>query len=345
MQILHCTQLLKKSLFFAGFVALLSAVAIFSLLVGRYPVHLADVVCVLKSFFSAGAECDAVIGTVVVDIRLPRVLAAIFVGGALSVTGAAFQALFRNPMVSPSILGVSAGAGFGAALSIVLGLGIVLQQVVSFASGTLAVCIVLMLGAAAGKSYNRNLTLILAGMVVATVFSALLSVLKYIADPDTALPSIVYWLMGGLSDIQLSDLPFIGGLSLLGVAVLSYTGWQLDILSFGDDEARTIGIRVERLRFVVIIIAALMTSAAVSLSGIIGWVGLLIPHIARMCIGPHNTRLLPASYLLGGGFLLLVDDFSRSAFAVEIPLGITTSLIGAPFFIYILMKTAKNRNK
>lgn len=316
-------------------------VIVISLLLGRFHIKLGDVFSLAASLFNEKTEIDTTIKTVIVNIRLPRVLVAFFVGGTLSITGATYQGMFRNPMVSPSILGVSAGAGFGAALAIILGLSPFFQQGLSFVFGIIAVIAVYSISLATGKKYNMTLTLILGGMIVATVFTALISILKYVADPDNSLPSIVYWLMGGLSHIEMKHLWFIGIISIIGLILLSFSGWKLDILSFGDDEARTMGIQVERFRILVIGIATLMTAAAVSISGIIGWVGLLVPHISRMLIGPKNAVLLPMSFMVGGIFLLIVDDFSRTITSMEIPLGITTSLIGAPFFIYILMKTTK----
>jgi iron complex transport system permease protein len=303
-------------------------IAFISLTLGRY------------SF--SGNETMAQLKTIFIDIRLPRILAAFMVGGTLSLTGAAYQGMFRNPMVSPSILGVSAGAGFGAALAILLALGAFWIQAFSFIFGITAVIAVYMISLSTGKKHDKCLTLILSGMIVATVFTALISILKYVADPYDALPSIVYWLMGGLSDIEMGDLTYIACIALPGLLILSLSGWKLDILSFGDEEAKTMGVNVEQLRLLVISIATLMTASAVSISGIIGWIGLLIPHIARMLMGPKNSILLPASFLIGGSFLMIIDDFSRSISTMEIPLGITTSLIGAPFFIFILMKTSKN---
>jgi len=286
-------------------------------------------------------KLNSQIKTVLFDIRLPRILAAFLVGGTLSVTGVAYQGMFRNPMVSPSVLGVSAGAGFGASLSILLGFSSFLLQGLSFIFGIVAVAAVYAISYSTGKKFDKCLTLILSGMIVSAVFAALISILKYVADPNNALPSIVYWLMGGLSEIELKDLSFIAFVSLPGLLLLSLSGWKLDMLSFGDDEAKTMGLQVNRIRFMVIAIATLMTATAISISGIIGWVGLIIPHIARMLTGPRNTVLLPASFLIGGIFLLIVDGFSRTVSSMEIPLGITTSLIGAPFFIYILLKTSK----
>jgi len=310
-----------------------------SLLLGRFSIALSDISQLINPFSTKLANSQ--VETIIFNIRLPRILAAFLVGGTLSITGASYQGMFRNPMVSPSILGVSAGAGFGAALAILLGLSAFMLQLSSFLFGVGAVVAVYLISISTGKKHDKCLTLILAGMIVATVFSALISVLKFVADPDDTLPSIVYWLMGSLSDIELIDLRYISLISLAGLLFLSISGWKLDMLSFGDDEAKSMGLNVDRLRFAVIAIATLMTACAVSISGIIGWIGLLVPHITRMLIGSKNAVLLPASFLIGGTFLLLVDDFSRTISSMEIPLGITTSLIGAPFFIFILMRTSK----
>ena len=333
----------SKIPFFVLLIVLATGIGFISLMLGRYNISAHEMGQFLKSLVFANKEMLPQIKTVILEIRLPRVIAAFLVGGALSITGATYQGMFRNPMVSPSILGVSAGAGFGAALALLSGLGAFMMQCLSFLCGVTAVVAVYVISLSAGKKHEKCLTLILSGMIVATVFTALISVLKYIADPDNVLPSIVYWLMGGLSGIEMNDLVFITIIVIPGLFLLSISGWRLDMLSFGDDEARTMGIKVERLRFMVITVATLMTAAAVSISGIIGWVGLVIPHIARMIIGPKNAVLLPASFLIGGIFLLVIDDFSRTIMAMEIPLGITTSLIGAPFFISILSRNAKKQ--
>ncbi len=310
-----------------------------SMLLGRYTIEFSEFISAFKAAWH-GVDDDPT-AIVLFDIRLPRILAAFLVGGTLSVTGAAYQSMFRNPMVSPSILGVSAGAGFGAALGILLGFSRLMLQLTSFTFGVFAIVAVYLISLSTGKKHDRCLTLILSGMIVGTLFSAFISILKYIADPDGILPSIVYWLMGGLSNVESSDLLFISVIAAIGLFFLCLSGRKLDMLAFGDDEARTMGIDVDRFRYLVIIIATLLTASAVSISGIIGWVGLLIPHISRMLVGAKNVVLLPSSFLIGGSFLLLVDDFSRTISTIELPLGITTSLIGAPFFIFILMKTSK----
>lgn len=327
--------------FFILLILLSLITALCSLLLGRFSITFSDLVIFIQSFFKADIETSPQLKTVLFDIRLPRILGAFLVGGTLSITGGTYQGMFRNPMVSPSILGVSAGAGFGAALAILLGFSSFMLHGFSFIFGIGAVALVYAISHATGKKFDKCLTLILSGMIVSAVFSALISILKYVADPNDTLPSIVYWLMGSLSEIEMKDLGLIAAISLPGLIFLSLSGWKLDMLSFGDDEAKTMGVQVNRIRLIVIIIATLMTAAAISISGIIGWVGLIIPHIARMLIGPKNSVLLPASFLIGGIFLLIVDGFSRTVSTMELPLGITTSLIGAPFFIYILIKTSK----
>lgn len=330
---------IKKTPLFTLLLVIVIITIILSLLVGRYPILVSELWHCIKAMVGQDVCVKEINKTVLLEIRLPRIIAAFLVGGTLSITGAAYQGMFRNPMVSPSILGVSSGAAFGAALSIILGLNLMFLQGLSFLFGIIAVFMVYTISLAVGKKHNRVLTLILVGMIASTVFTAFISMLKYLADPDETLPSIVYWLMGGLSEIEFKHLRFISIISLVGLFILTVSGWRLDILSFGDEEAKTMGVRVERFRLLIIFVATLMTSAAVSISGIIGWVGLLIPHITRMITGPRNAVMLPASFMIGGVFLLMVDDFSRSITALELPLGITTSILGAPFFLYILMKT------
>lgn len=332
---------MNKTLFFILLTTASFVLIVLSLLHGRYNISLQETWMAFAALFSEEPMESSRTSIIIFSIRLPRIIAAFVVGGTLAVTGATYQGMFRNPMVSPSILGVSAGAAFGAALAILLGLGAILQQGLSFAFGLLAILGVYLISLSTGKKYDKSLTLILSGMIVGTVFSAFISMLKYVADPQDTLPSIVYWLMGGFSEITFSQVWPVLIIALLGLLYLSLSGAKLDMLSFGDDEAKTMGLNVEKFRFTVISIATLMTASAVSISGIIGWVGLLIPHISRMLIGSKNKLLLPASFFIGGMFLLIVDDFSRTISSMELPLGITTSLIGAPFFIFILMRTSK----
>lgn len=270
---------------------------------------------------------------------MPRILGAILVGGALAVSGAAYQGLFRNPVVSPDILGVSQGAGFGAASAILLSFGMVGIQLSAFAMGIFSVCLSLSISRITGKSRDRMLMLVLSGIIVGTLFNALISLMKYIADSEFKLPDITFWLMGSLSNITTNELLFIAPTIALFSAPLFLVGWQMNVISFGEDEARAMGVNTRFLRLVVIICSTFLTASAVSVTGLIGWIGLIIPHITRFITGPNYKLLFPASFLLGGTFLLWVDDLARTASSLEIPLGIITSLIGAPmFFIVLKMK-------
>lgn len=323
-----------------GLLVLLLAVALISFAVGRYPVTPGTVIGVLAaSVLPLTADWPPEVATVVLDIRLPRILAALLVGGALSIAGAAYQGLFRNPMVSPGILGVSAGASLGAAVAILLGWSMAGIQAGAFASGLLAVGITWAIGASFARRGDPVLLMVLAGIIVGTLFTAFVSLTKFVADPNNTLPTITFWLMGSLAsvtadDLALAALPVLGGMFLL-LAM----GWTLNVLSFGDEEARALGLATGRLRFLVIVGATLVTAGAVAISGIIGLVGLIVPHVARLLVGPDHRRLLPVSALLGATFLLAVDDLARALFAVEIPLGIVTSVIGAPFFLYLLQRS------
>jgi len=276
--------------------------------------------------------------TVVLSIRLPRIFGAMLVGGALAASGATYQNLFKNPLVSPAILGVSAGAGFGAAIALLLSLPWLAVQAVAFVFGLAAVLLSTSIGRSMGSA---SLTvLVLAGVVVTAVFEALISLIKYVADPFSKLPAITFWLLGGLArvapaEVQLASIP-IG----VGLIALVLVRWQVNVLAMGDDEALALGVNASRVRFITILATTLMAAAAVSISGIVGWVGLLIPHLARMLVGPRFEALLPVSFLMGAAYLLAVDDVVRMM-SVEVPLGILTSLIGAPFFVYLLLRTQR----
>ena len=317
---------------------LLVTLSIVSLSIGRYSIAPND----LYAYFFSVGDYDANLPVILLNIRLPRIIAAIAVGGALSIAGASYQGMFRNPMVSPDILGVTAGAGLGAALAILLSLPPIGIQLLSFAGGLSAVLIAVSISKSIGKAHDVILVLVLSGMIISSLCGALLSMVKYVADPDDKLPAITYWLMGSLSAITKNDLYIVIPIILAGIIPLILISWQLNVLSFGDDEAKSLGINTFLLRILVIICASLITASIVSISGIIGWVGLIIPHITRMITGPNHRILLPASFLLGGIFLLLVDNLSRSVSSLEIPIGILTSIIGAPFFIFFLKKSKKS---
>ena len=327
-------------------VAALAALVVLSFLVGRYPVPPMTVLAVLLSrVVPVTPFWPPETAAVVLMIRLPRIAAAVAVGAALSSSGAAFQGIFRNPMVSPDILGVAAGAAVGAALALLWGAGAIALHAAAVGGGWVAV------GATAVIAWWQSgprrqggdgaLLMILAGIIVGTVFSALVSMVKVAADPTNTLPAITFWLMGGLAAVTAHDLwvaavPMAGGL-----AVLSMLRWRLNILSFGDDEARALGVDVTRTRLAVIVAATVMTAAAVAIAGVIGLVGLVVPHLGRMVVGPNYKILFPTCTLMGAGFLLAVDDLARTLFAGEIPLGILTSLLGAPVFLLLLVKTGK----
>ena len=274
--------------------------------------------------------------TVVFRIRLPRLIAAMLVGGGLAIAGASFQGLFRNPLVSPDILGVSAGAGFGAAVGILLSGNPTVIQVSAFVFGILAVAVTYGIGRAVGK--GSTLVLVLGGIIVGSLFSAFISLTKYIAAPYNTLPAIVFWLMGSLSAVSNTDIVAVAPPILLGALCLYLVRWRINLLAVGEEEARALGVDTKRMTVVLIIASTVITASAVCISGIIGWVGLVVPHIGRMLVGPDFRKLIPVSAILGASFLLVVDDIARTLTAAEIPLGILTSLVGAPFFAYLLTR-------
>ncbi len=326
------------SLRYGSLLLLVAVLALISLLVGRFPTSLHEVTTLCLSILQGKEQgIQSVIGTVIIKIRLPRILAAIIIGAALSASGAAYQGIFRNPLVSPDLLGASAGAGFGAALAIVSSLGFFGTQVLSFLFSLITVSLTYMISTRFKKS-DTALILVLTGMLIATLFSSLTSLLKYLADPYEKLPTITLWLMGSLSRVQMKDIQNILFLFVIGLIPLIVLRWRLNVLSFGDEEAQALGVNTTGIRLSVIISATVLTASAVSISGIIGWVGLLIPHIARLIVGPDYRTLLPASIFLGSAYLLLVDTLARTLFPLEIPLGIITSIIGAPIFLLLLSK-------
>ena len=327
----------RNSLIVSGCVLLLLVAAVFSLQNGRYPVSGTQ----LLSLLLDGRCKDPHLHTVMYNIRLPRIIAAIAVGGALSLAGAAYQGMFRNPMVSPDILGVSSGAGFGAALAILLSLPVAGVQASAFAGGILAVVLAISISRSIGRHHNAILVLVLSGIIISALFSALISLAKFSADPENRLPAITFWLMGSLADIRLQELPTVLALVAAGSLPILLSGWRLNVLSFGEDEAKALGIHTSRVRMIVIGCATLVTASVIALSGLIGWIGLVMPHAARMISGPDHRIQLPVSFLLGGLALLVFDNIARSITASEIPIGIITALAGAPFFIILLKLTSR----
>ena len=316
--------------------AAVALLVVISFCVGKYPVSLGDF---------TGAVIAAVTGdhhgvaenveTVLWQIRLPRVAAGLLVGAALAAAGGAYQGLFRNPLVSPDILGVTAGASLGAVLGIFLSLPAALIQALAFAGGLAAVALVYAIGSAV-RARDTVLVLVLAGVAIGALLGALVSLLKVLADPYDQLPAITFWLLGSLSAVTRGDVLSAAPAMLIGLTPMVLLRWRMNVMSLDDDEARALGLDTRRLRLVLIGAATLMTAAAVSIAGVVGWIGLLVPHIARMMVGPDFARLLPASIMLGGGFLVGVDLIARSAASIEIPLGVLTAALGAPFFLYLL---------
>jgi iron complex transport system permease protein len=273
--------------------------------------------------------------TVILQIRLPRVLAATAVGAALAAAGAAYQSLFRNPLVSPDILGVSAGAALGAVIGIFTSLPVVAIEATSFGGGLVAVILVYGI-AAAIRGRDAVLVLVLAGVVIGALFGAGVGLLKYLADPYNQLPAITFWLLGSLAAVNLHNLTSLLPAVTIGLVPLALLRWRIDVMTLGEEEATALGLDTRMLRVVVIGAATLMTSAAVSASGIIGWVGLVIPHLARLVVGPAFTRVLPVSILFGAGYLLAVDTVARTIGTVELPLGVLTAALGTPVFLWLL---------
>lgn len=308
-----------------------------SFVIGRYPISLDTVVRILTSgLISMEHSWTAMAEKVVFEVRLPRILAAMIIGAGLSVAGAAFQGIFRNPLVSPYILGVAAGAGFGAALAILLSENMMIIQGFALFFGLFAVVSAYAISSVY-KAAN-TLALILAGVVVGSFFSSLISLIKYVADPYEKLPAIVFWLMGSLANVNTSTLAVAGPVIILSVFILTLLAWRINILSMGDEEAQSFGISTKRERGGIILLCTVITAASVCVAGTIGWVGLVIPHIGRLLVGPDYRKLIPACISIGACYLLMVDNLSRSIIETEVPLGILTALIGAPFFAYLIVK-------
>jgi iron complex transport system permease protein len=305
-------------------------------MVGRYPITPINVIKTILSPIFPSLTVSPTVSSIVFNVRLPRIIAAILVGASLSIAGATFQGLFKNPLVSPDLLGVSNGAGFGAALAILLSAGNFFIQLGAFVFGLISVSITYGIS----KSYKAGgtLVLVLSGIAVSAFFNALISGTKYLADPYDKLPEIVFWLMGSLSKVSNAQLVMVLIPLFLGLVIILLLRWHLNLLSMSDEEAQSLGLNPNKLRLIIIFACTLITSASVSISGIIGWVGLVVPHMTRMIVGPNHKILLPASLSIGASFLLLIDTISRTFLSIEIPLGILTALIGVPLFLYLLRK-------
>jgi len=315
--------------------AALAGLTALALAAGRYPVSFADVAGFLFGRLTgASPEIPSTAQTVILQIRGPRILAALAVGASLAAAGTAYQGMFRNPLVSPDILGVSAGAALGAVLAIFLSLDLLSIQVFAFAGGLAAVGLVYAIGLRL-RGHDPLLALVLTGVVIGTLLGSAIALLKYLADPYNQLPAITYWLLGSLAAVAPADLAVAAPLMLIGLAPMLALRWRVNLLALPDDEARALGVDTAKLRALVVVAATLMTAAAVAVSGIIGWIGLLIPHAARLLVGPDFGRLLPLAMLLGAGFLLAVDTLCRTIAPIEIPPGVLTALLGTPFFLWL----------
>lgn len=316
-------------------IAFILAITLFSgLISGRFDLNLHDVFMVLL-----GKNENTLHVNILLNIRLPRLIADFAIGASLAVAGTAFQSLFRNPLVGPNILGVAAGAGFGAALAIILFDSIFWVQLIAFLFGLIAVGIAYFI---ASRSNRQSiLVLVLSGIIVGAIFSALISLIKYTADTEEQLPTIVYWLMGSLNGVSWSDLGYLLPLSFIGIFSLYLIRWKINILSAGEEQAQFLGEKVSLIRFFIIACATIITSASVATCGIVGWIGLLIPHISRMIVGANHLVLIPASIFIGGIYMIIVDTIARSVTSTEIPLSILTALIGAPLIGILLISKGK----
>lgn len=312
----------------------LAGCVLLALLVGQYPLVPGD----LLSAWHGQVSDSAV---VLWNLRLPRILAALLIGACLAGAGTAYQGMFRNPLVSPDILGVSAGAGLGAVLGIFFSLSLLWVQLLAFLGGLLAVLLVYLL-AQLVRRHDPVLVLVLAGVALSTLLGASISLLKILADPYSQLPSITFWLLGGLNGISPADLAGAAPLMALALLPLWLLRWRINLLSLSDEEAAALGLNVLQTRLVLIVAATLMTASAVAISGIIGWVGLIVPHVARLLVGAEFSRLLPVSLLLGAAFLLLADTLARSVAGIELPLGVVTAFVGAPCFLLLLARTGRS---
>ncbi len=323
-----------------GFGAVCAAVLL-AFAVGRFPVGVGDLAgAVWARLLGGPSGLPPAAEAVIFNIRGPRVVAAVLCGAALAVAGAAFQGLFRNPLVSPDILGASSGAALGAVVGIYLSLGVLGIQGLAFAGGLVAVALVYLIGSSI-RSGDLVLVLVLTGIVVGSLLGAGVGLMKYLADPYNQLPAMTFWLLGSLAGTDRSDLLPLFGPVAFGAAILFLLRWRMNVMSLPEEEARALGLSTGPLRLAIVAAATLVTAASVAAAGVIGWVGLVVPHLARFLVGPDFGRLIPTAALLGGGYMLLIDTIARSAASVEIPLGILTAVIGTPVFIWLLISARK----
>ena len=316
--------------------AALVCATFYSFWIGYYPLEPLDVFKAFASRFGYQGDVLPQAVTIFWSIRLPRILSAVLIGASLSVAGAVYQGMFRNPLVSPDILGVSSGAGLGAAVAIfagALGWGV---QLSAFAGGIGAVALSYLISRK--SAHSQTLSLVLTGSMVMALCNAGVTMIKYVADPNNVLQQLTFWLMGSLAKTNMAAFGWSAMPMLVGLLAVYALRWQINLLTFEDEEARSLGIHVRRYRFVFIILSTLLSAAAVCLGGLIGWVGLMLPHMSRALVGPDYKRLIPACAMLGATYLVLMDDVARAVLSLELPLGVVTSVMGAPFFVYLIIK-------
>lgn len=330
----------KYRLFLTILAAVLLLASVASLCIGQYEISAKNVISILLSgIFPVTEAVDDTMFRVVMYSRLPRVIAALLVGASLALAGSAYQGVFRNPLVSPDLLGVSNGACVGAAVSILLGLGYFGTVTLAFVFGIIAVALTVMFP----RLLNRrsSVSLVLSGVIVGGFFSSVLGLLKYIADADTELAEITYWQLGSLSKVKEESLYYIAPVMLLAGILIVLFRWRINVISLGDREAQTLGINLFKERGIIIACSTVLTAASVCISGTIGWIGLIMPHLARMIVGQNNVRVIPAAALLSSIFLIIVDLMARNLTGAEIPLSIITGFVGTPFFAFVILKQKK----
>ncbi|MGN0266482.1 MAG: FecCD family ABC transporter permease [Lachnospiraceae bacterium] len=327
----------KYKALLAVLILLLTGMVLLSLCVGRYSVGIMNVIRILLSrIMSIEQVWEDMQESVIFTLRFPRIIGAVLVGGALSLSGAAYQGVFKNPLVAPDLLGVSSGACVGASIAILIDAGTAGIQLSAFVWGMLTVGLTVLIPR---MLKNNSITmLVLSGVIVSGIMNSIMGVIKYLADPETQLAEITYWQMGSLAKVVPKDLAAVAVPILAASALIIAIRWQINILSLGDAEARTLGVRIDVVRGVIILCATLLTASAVCLCGTIGWVGLVIPHLGRILAGPDNVKSIPVSFVLGSIFMLVIDTLARALTSMELPLSILTGLIGAPFYLYILTK-------
>lgn len=326
----------RFSIILIGMILLLLAIFVISIGLGRYYISPIQVVRIIVSkFVTLTKDWEVQAESVIFTLRLPRIISAVLVGSALSLSGASYQGVFKNPLVAPDMLGVSAGACVGASVAILFNANAGFIQIGALLGGILAVSLASMI-----PRLVRNqsmMTLVLAGVIVSGLMNSILGLLKYLADPETQLASITHWQLGSLSSAVWKDVVYVGPPIVIAAGILIVARWKINILSLGENEAKSLGTDIKHVRGLIVFCSTILTACAVCISGTIGWIGLVIPHLGRMIVGPDNRKLIPVSALLGAMFLLLIDTLARNLTSAELPLSILTGLIGAPFYFYLLM--------